>query len=537
MLLKSPFGHEMKSVRTFEATLLLMFFLLVLSTSPSAKTDSSLTQRPNILVITADDMGYTDIGSFGGEIRTPNLDALALTGVRLSNFHVGPACSPTRTMMMSGTYTEAGAIPGKGAKGRGRVLAGDVVALPQRMKDAGYHTYMSGKWHLGDTAELNPQARGFDASFALTKGGAEHFKYGSNVTAKQYLENGEWVEFPDGVYSTELYTDKMLDYLKAREGDGKPFFAWYTPTAPHWPIQVPDNYMRRYDGAYDTGYDDLLRKRLERAEEMGVLPAGISLENYPRTGSSWDALSAQEKRYQARIMELYAAMIENFDYHIGRIISYLKSTDQYDNTVIIFSSDNGSDPREGTDREGVDNSYENLGRANSWAAIGAWADAHSAPFKHQKGTQSEGGVRAPAFIRYPALHNQGGVDNRFITIMDFMPTFIELAGAKQPGTSYKGQAVLPIAGRSFAKLINGDKSTIVEHSSGSDSVWYGEALYKDQWKLVRPQYEGEWALYNLREDPSETSDLSTQNPKLFEELKAEWVRIGEEAELKTVPAG
>ena len=445
-----------------------------------AQADGASAPRPNILLITADDMGYTDIGSFGGEIRTPNLDSLALDGVRLTNFHVGPACSQTRTMLISGTYTEVG-----GTVGRGRVLRDEAVALPQQMQDAGYRTYMSGKWHLGVSATQNPKARGFDSSFVLTGGSSEHFHFGGNATnPERYMENGEFVKFPEGAYSTELYTDRMLGYLKQEESEAAPFFAWFSPTSPHWPIQVPESYMHLYDGSYDLGYEDLLRKRLQRAEQMGVFPEGYSMDNYPRTGQLWDSLSEEEQRYEARIMELYAAMVENFDFHVGRLISYLKQTGQYENTLIIFSSDNGSDPREGTDREGIDNSYENLGRPNSWAAIGGWADVHTAPYRHQKGTQSEGGIRAPAFIRYPALSNRGGVNNRFITIMDLMPTFIELAGGERPGTEYKGHEVLPIVGVSFADLVNG-ADDIEQYSSDSSVVWYSQALFRDEWKLVQ----------------------------------------------------
>ena len=251
--------------------------------------------RLNILLIMADDMGYTDLGSFGGEIRTPHLDSLALGGVRLTNYHVGPACSQTRTMLMSGTYTEVGAVSDGP---RNRHLSDDVVALPMLMRDAGYHTYMSGKWHVGSGEGQHPAARGFESSFALMGGASEHFKFGPDREGR-YTENGVSVILPEDFYSTEVYTDKMIEYLQANAGDGIPFFAWYTPTAPHWPMQVPEDYMRRYDGVYDRGYEDLLRRRLQRANEMGVLPPGFSMEGYPRTTAGWDSLSEEEKRLEA----------------------------------------------------------------------------------------------------------------------------------------------------------------------------------------------------------------------------------------------
>ena len=489
----------------------------------------SVTQieRPNILLIMADDLGYTDLGSFGSQIRTPHLDALALDGVRLTNFHVGPACSQTRAMLMSGTYTEVGAIP-RGA--RGRYLADNVVALPQLMKDAGYHTYMSGKWHIGNSEEESAAAAGFESSFALMSGSAEHFKVGPNQEGR-YRENGKSVDIADDFYSTNVYTDKILEYIKANEGDGVPFFAWYTPTTPHWPIQVPDNYLHRYDGVYDNGYDDLIRKRVQRANEMGVLPSGYSLKDYPRNElPSWDEMNEQERRLEARKMELYAAMIENFDFHIGRIISYLRESGQFDKTLIVFSSDNGGDYTQRPVLDHYDNSLENLGRASSYVAIGAWGDAITAPFKWHKGTQVEGGIRVPAFIHHATLTNKGGVNNRFLTAMDLTPTFLELAGAEHPGSEYHGREIVPTRGKSFVDLLHSEENPA--HNVDGD-VWYSLAFFRDQWKLARvePEYggSGEWELFNVREDPSETTNVADKYPELFAELISEWTRHGKEA--------
>ncbi|MFP6828887.1 MAG: arylsulfatase [Gammaproteobacteria bacterium] len=491
---------------------------------PTVESEAAET-RPNILLIMADDLGYTDLGSFGGEIRTPNLDALALGGVRLTNYHVGPACSQTRTMIMSGTYTEVGAIS-DGV--RNRYLADNVVALPQLMSDAGYHTYMAGKWHVGSGEGRHPAARGFESSFALMGGAAEHFKVGPDREGR-YTENGVSVVLPEDFYSTEVYTDKMIDYLQANEGDGVPFFAWYTPTAPHWPMQVPENYMHRYDGVYDRGYEDLLRRRIQRADEMGVLPPGYSMQDYTRSGH-WDELAEEEKQLEARKMELYAAMVENFDYHVSRLVDYLHDSDQFDNTIIIFSSDNGADVSVRRVGDEIDNSLENLGRASSYVAINTWGDVHSAPFKWNKGAQVEGGIRVPAFIHHASLANKGGVDNRFLTAMDLMPTFLELAGSEHPGTEYQGREIVPARGRSFVDLLHSEG--IVEHDAGDEATWYSDALYRNEWKLVRvTEARGgpDWELYDLRTDPSETTNLAVEHSTLRAEMISEWTRIGQKA--------
>ena len=204
--------------------------------------------RPNILLIMADDMGYTDLGSFGGEIRTPNLDELALEGLRLTNLHAGPACAQTRAMLMSGTYTHL-ALNSEGGTRAGGFLRGTVLAFPRLLREAGYHTYMAGKWHIGRTAEQSPAAHGFESSIALMGGADVHFRSGVSSRAI-FMENGKSVDLPEQYYSTRFFTDKMLDYLRANEGDGKPFFAWYTPTSPHWPLQVPEDYL---EGRFEVG--------------------------------------------------------------------------------------------------------------------------------------------------------------------------------------------------------------------------------------------------------------------------------------------
>lgn len=360
-------------------------------------------------------------------------------------------------------------------------------------------------------------------------GAAEHFRVGPD-TEGRYTENGVSVVLPEDFYSTEVYTDKMIEYLEANVGDGVPFFAWYTPTSPHWPMQVPDDYMHRYDGVYDEGYEDLIRRRLQRADEMGVLSAGYSIENYTRTSDGWDSLSAEEQRLEARKMELYAAMVENFDFHVGRLINYLKSTEQFDNTLILFSSGNGADISVRQVGDHIDNSLENLGRADSYVSIGAWGDVHSAPYRWNKGSQAEGGIRAPAFIHHASLTGKGGIDNRFLTVMDLMPTFLELAGSAHPGIEYQGREILPARGSSFVDLLEGERT--LEHNAGDNPIWYGNALYRNEWKLIRiseARGGGGWELYDLSRDPSETENLATEHTALLAELVSEWQRIGREA--------
>ena len=495
----------------------------------SQETEGTQDVRPNILLIMADDMGYTDLGSFGSEIRTPNLDELAFEGVRLTNLHAGPACAQTRAMLMSGTYTHL-ALNTEGGGRAGGLLRDEVLAFPTLLSEAGYHTYMAGKWHNGRTGAQSPAAYGFESSIALMGGADTHFRTGTTSRAV-YMENGEPVELPLDSYSTEFYTSKMLDYLRANEGDGKPFFAWYTPTSPHWPLQVPDDYLDLYAGDYDAGYDYLIEQRLARADELAALPDGYSMRDYTRTGH-WSDLSEDERRLESRKMEIYAAMIEHLDVQVGRIVSYLKESGQFDNTYIIFMSDNGGDASVRPERDEYDNSLDNIGRASSYVGLGAWGDVITAPFKWNKGRYNEGGIRVPGFVFHRSTANSGGTEGRFLTILDVFPTVLDLAGVEHPGDIYQGQAILAPRGNSFMGLLRGNP--MVLDGDNIAAGWFQSALYANEWKLVRASRRGseDWELYNIVEDPSETVDLAGSSESTLQELVSGWTRIAEETGLQ-----
>ena len=282
--------------------------------------ESNETSRPNLVVIVADDMGYTDIGAYGSEIRTPNLDGLAERSIRFTNFHALPTCAPTRAMLLSGTDHHTA---GLGAMFGPRVLSGigdregyerylheRVATLPEILADAGYHTYMAGKWHLGARQGQWPTDRGFEKAFSLLPGSGDHFTAG----AGEYAENGVLLDsLPENFYSTRTHTDKLIEYIDSNHGDGQPFFVFAAYTSPHWPLQAPDDFVDRYAGAYDEGYDVLRERRLTRAQELGVLPDLDIGDDFQRTGASWNELDADAQRHYARRMEIYAAMVENLD--------------------------------------------------------------------------------------------------------------------------------------------------------------------------------------------------------------------------------
>ena len=504
--------------------------------------------RPNVLLIVADDMGYSDLGSFGSEIATPNLDALAQRGVRLTNFHAAPSCSPTRAMLMSGCDNHTSGVGAmveqikesqEDKPGYEGYLNERVAALPSLLKDSGYHTYMAGKWHLGLEPETSPQARGFEQSFALLVGGGSHFDISGTTSEEKvspYRENDKTVEsLPDDFYSTKYYTDKMLEYIKSNKNDDKPFFGWLAYTAPHWPLQAPDEYMEKYRGKYDAGYDVLRDARLKRAAELGLTMPDYDPNTFFRSGQQWNQLDDQQRKLLARKMEIYAGMVDNMDYHIGRVVDYLKKAGKFDNTYIIFMSDNGADGGD-VDRAGgpfsefieenVDNSFENLGHKGSFTSKGRnWAQATTAPFKLWKGFTTEGGIRVPAILYHPTMDRQGAIDRQLLTAMDVAPTILELAGTKHPGREYKGREVVPMQGKSFAGAFAGQ--TVV-HPADEAIGWelHGRrALFLGDYKAVsegRPFGNNQWEVYNLKDDPSEVYNLAQSRPDVLGTLSSAW---------------
>ena len=469
-----PNHSEENLVKSFDLMLKTTLALLLVC----ALGGIASAERPNVLLIVADDMGFSDLGSFGSEISTPHLDAMAQQGVRLTNLHASPSCSPTRAMLMSGCDNHTAGLGAmleqvkdsqKDQPGYEAVLSDRVASLPSMLQDGGYHTYMAGKWHLGLDEDQSPEARGFEKSFALLVGGGSHF----DITGTEkmsptapYRENGKKIDsLPENFYSTTYYADKMMEYIEQGRGDGKPFFGWLAFTAPHWPLQAPDEYIEKYNKKYDVGFDAIREARLQRSKQLGVTPANYDSQSFHRVGQYWDQLSADEKKKSARTMAVYSAMVECMDHHIGRVVDYLRKTGQLDNTYIIFMSDNGGDGGDVTSpqmpfydfiQEQCDNSFENLGRKGSFISKGRnWAQACTAPYKMWKGFTTEGGIRVPAILYRPGMKRQGVIDQQLLTAMDVAPTIMDLAGAKHPGTKYKGRDIVPMQGKSFSNLFDG----------------------------------------------------------------------------------
>ncbi|WP_281288128.1 arylsulfatase [Marinobacter maritimus] len=508
----------------------------------SMMASAGAAEKPNFLLIVADDLGYSDIGAFGGEIETPTLDALADEGIRMTNFHTAPTCSPTRSMLLSGTDSHQAGMGNmaelltfeqKGKPGYEGYLNDLVATLPEVLRDNGYSTSIAGKWHLGRTEELSPAARGFDHSYIMVQGGASHFDDARAIIGVDpkaiYRENGKQVEVPKGFFSSDFYTDKVISYIEAA-GD-KPFFTFLSFTAPHWPLHAPDSYIEKYAGRYDEGYEAIRQQRLGKMKEMGLighkLGSSLPFNQLP----SWDELTDEQRKTEARKMEIYAAMVDSMDDNIARVLKHLEKTGELDNTVVMFMSDNGADGNSPEVLPGnkawianeYDNSYENMGRPNSYVWYGAqWGQVGAAPFPMWKGFPSQGGLVVPVILSLPGDGRKGDINHEFFHVMDIMPTFLELAGIEKPSSPYKGREIFEMQGVSMLPGLDGNAPqdrVVGWELFGRSAVRVGD------WKirlLEAPYGPGQWQLFNLAEDPTETTNLASEEPEKLKELVAQW---------------
>lgn len=532
--------------------LLTVFALFAGSTAADslARENPEPSKPPNFLIIVADDLGFSDLGFMGSEIRTPNLDALAADGLLLRNFHVAPTCSPTRAMLLSGTDAHPaglGTMRGEaspeqaGQPGYEGYLSDRVVSIARLLNDAGYHSYLTGKWHLGALSGQQPMDRGFEHAYGPLGGGMSHFSDGaplfspdgSAVMAK-FLDDGNLVTgLPDGWFSSEAFTDRLIDNIESDRADGKPFFALAAYTAPHWPLHASEDFIDRYRGVYDLGWDQLRAQRVAALKSAGHIAPATVVPDRLDWVEPWEDLTEEQRAGAIRTMEVFAAMVEQLDHNIGRLLNYLDETGLRDNTVILFFSDNGAEGnpvnRIIDDHDWVENSFdnqlENIGRPGSYVFTGpGWAQASTAPFNLFKTFPSQGGIRTPALVSGPGVIS--GISDAFVTVKDIAPTLLELANVPQPGAEYDGRAVVPMSGKSLQSLLRDSMAEV--HDSTTVTVWelFGRrAVRIGDWKaiwLYEPYGPARWQLFNLATDPDETTDLAASEPAQLRGLLEAW---------------
>ena len=505
---------------------------------------------PNILLIVADDLGYSDIQPFGAEINTPNLQKLTDKGTVFTNFYSAPTCSTTRSMLLTGndhhqagfgTMSEFIQPEQKGKPGYEGYLNPRVISIAEILQQKGYYTFMSGKWHLGNNEHSNPNARGFDEVFTLITGGGGHFDDSSTFPVKTktptYFENGKPYTLPKDFFTSNYYTDKFLNYLKKERKKDQPFFGYLAFTAPHWPLQAPDSDIKKYESFYKDGYEVIRKNRFDRMVKLGLIDKSTKINNPLKDVlPDWEDLTKSQKREQIKLMQIYAAMIDNMDQNIGRVIKHLEETGELDNTLILFTSDNGSEAaipesmgvaalpkgiKEWVDST-FDNSLENLGRIGSYATLGPqWAQVSSTPLPYFKGILAPGGVRVPTIVRYPKLTEAHKINKDTVHVMDFVPTILDLLAIETPKVR-KNIPLIKMEGTSFLPVFKNQK---IKRDAIGWEFNDGKALLKDEWFVRQQSYPfgtGQWQLYDLGKDPTMLNDLANKQPKKVSNLVTQW---------------
>lgn len=512
-------------------------------------------RRPNIVVIVADDMGFADMGAFGSEIKTPNLDSLAQAGVRFNNFYTHASCSPTRSVLLSGVDTHLNGLGNmdewtapnqRGVPGYEGYLNQRVTTLPQLLQRAGYHTYMVGKWHLGKTPELIPRARGFERDFSMLDGAGSYWDmtgFTALMPNQVYTEDGRYLtRLPDDYYATRTYTDKLIGYIDAHRGDGKPFFAYVSHQAPHDPYHLPKDWRNRHVGAYDIGWDAVRQQRLKRQIELGIVPAGTQLAERMWFVPDATLLAPATRAFMGKKMELYAGMVENMDHHIGRLIEHLKKIGEYDNTIFVFFGDNGA---EGTDLfkmiAGQPGTRDFLWASihwsqthpNAWGDPGSyvaygpmWAQVSMTPFSQYKGWLAEGGIRNALVVSGPVVKRaKGSLNAGLMHVADLMPTLLEAAGTSYPKT-LDGRELPPLLGKSWTPVLAGRaESPRTAQDYLAWQLFGNRAVRQGSWKLrwqYKPLGQEDWELFDLAADPAERKNLAAQQPERVKAMVALW---------------
>lgn len=505
------------------------------------------TTKPNVVLILNDDMGYSDLGCYGGEVQTPNLDRLARNGLRFSQFYNTARCSPSRASLMTGLHphqTGVGILTyDSGPEGYAGNLNHRCVTIPQALKANGYRTYMSGKWHVASSltkpTDTWPLQRGFD-EFYGTIIGAGSF-YDPN-TLTRGNDNIEHEAHAPGFFYTDAISDQAVEYIERhqREHAGTPFFEYVAYTAPHWPLHAHDEDIARYKGRFDHGWDALREERLERLVRWGILDKQWQLSPRDPTQPAWTDTGHQA--WLARCMEVYAAQIDRMDQGIGRILDALERTGQLDNTLVIFLADNGACAEDIPENVPIDELVEKLmiarshtrsgepvhfgndpsrmpGPENTYQSYGqAWANLSNTPFRYYKHFIHEGGISTPLIFHWPAgIEAKDGIRHAPGFLPDIMATILDLTGTAYPAT-FEGHAIAPLEGTSLAPAFARDgieRGPMFWEHEGNAAVRIGK------WKLVRA-YPGPWELYDMDTDRTELFDLAAQHPERVADMKQQY---------------
>jgi len=480
--------------------------------------------KPNIVLIMADDMGFSDIGCYGGEVNTPNLDKLAAGGLRFTQFYNAARCCPTRASLLTGLYPHQAGIGhmvgNKGYPSYQGYLNERCVTIAEALKPAGYRTLMSGKWHVGEDRPGWPTDRGFDKYFGLISGGANYFDItktkAKGVKRKMAIDDKPYVPPKEGFYITDAFSDSAVKFIDQYGQGEEPFFLYLAYTAPHWPLHAWPEDIAKYKGKYKKGWDELRQQRYQRMIEMGLISDKWKLS--PRDTATWPWADEKDKELLDLKMAVYAAQIERMDYGIGRVLDKIEEVGARDNTLVLFLSDNGGCAEGGP--VGFDNRKNGLppGGVDSYMSYGlSWANASNTPFRRYKHWVHEGGIATPLIAYWPAvIKNAGSLTHQLGHIIDIMATCLDVAGIEYPH-AHKGNELVPLEGKSLLPIFESKRR--VGHAA---IYWEHEgnrAIRQGKWKLVAAHGEP-WELYDLEADRTELNNLADKYPEKAEQLKA-----------------
>ena len=479
---------------------------------------SAKTRPPNIVVMMADDMGFSDIGCYGGEIATPNLDRLARGGLRFTQFHNNPRCCPSRASLLTGLYPHQAGI-GHMVDDRGFPaylghLNSSCVTMAETLRPAGYTTLMSGKWHVGEDPAYWPTRRGFDHYFGIINGSSNYFKLDDGK--HMAMEDEPYTPPDKGFYMTNAITDHAVDFLDRFTSHDKPFFLYLPFTSPHWPLHALPEDIEKYRGKYMIGWDELRRRRHERLIQMGIVKKEWPLTPRDATAPAWS--DVKDKEFRDVSMAVYAAQVDRMDQNIGRVLAQLDKMGASENTLILFMADNGGCAEEiNRGKPGID-----PGGADSYWSYGLpWANASNTPFRLYKHWVHEGGTSTPLIACWPGkIKAPGSLTHQPGHFIDLMATCVDVSNARYPAT-FKGQAITPMEGKSLRPIFEGRQrdphAAIYWEHEGNRAVRQG------QWKLVSRYDTGNaWELYDMDADRTETNNLSAGNPAKVKQMSGLW---------------
>lgn len=495
----------------------------------SGSYGASRPQCPNVLLILADDMGFSDPGYMGGDIKTPHLDRLARGGVLFTQCYNEAKCSPTRAALLTGRSSRFVLKRNEGKLTEDEDLAEGIPTLAGHMREAGYRTYLSGKWHLGDEPAQWPIERGFDEAFGLITGASSYFEMrmreaqddpaqAANWPPKPFMVEGrsKWTPPKEGFYMTDAITERAVSMLKSHHQDhrSQPFFLYLAYTAPHWPLHAPPEDIESYKGCFDEGWDVVRARRLGVMKQRGLIPSDAQPAKLPASVPSW--AEAEDKPKWARRMEVYAAQITAMDRGIGRVLDQLHASGCLENTLVVFLSDNGATKESMASNFGYHNPGAPIGtRATNTAYQEPWAAVSNTPLRSYKRFLFEGGIRTSMIAHWPAgLQSPGRRSEMPVHVIDIAPTLLGLTGYLPEGSRFQGVDISPWIRRRSAT-----KARALFWSFNDE-----QAAREGCWKIVRSSKQAPWELYDIAVDPGETRDLAAQRPQMVAHLDKAWLQ-------------